>query len=720
MRRKRKIKQFKEIQPKTGKRIKRRKQTTIKKRLLVSVVSLTVVIIVACASISGYMLYRNAESSMQSEVQKVALAYNDSISNEVENYKLSIEAIARNDDITDPNQTAVAQKLCFSSLASKYGFTSVNVSDMDGKTADGQDISQMDFFKTASYGSTTLSSTVKQDDGTVVLYLGTKVDNTTGYEGIAYATLSTSSFNQVISNVSIGENGYGFIVDRLGKVIADKDRTNVDNFVNYRDLAKDDQSYEDASLLATMMIGRQAGKMYCNIKGTNYYAFYAPLLGTDSWSLAVLADTNEMMAGFYQSIWITAAVAVVFVLLSIFIAFRIANPIVKPVVSLVKRIEGLSEGDLHTEVPQVKNRDEIGTLAAAFQNTVSSLNAYIGDIRNVLGAISNGDCTVQIDREYKGDFVAIRESLNYIVRSLNKTFQSINQVSDRISAGSQQMASGAQALAQGATEQAGTVEELSASISEISEQVNKNAENAKSADQISQEAAQEVKKGNSQMALMISAMGKISETSGRISKIIKTIQDIAFQTNILALNAAVEAARAGEAGKGFSVVADEVRNLAGKSSEAAKNTSQLIQDSFSAVDDGQKVAADTAQSLKKIVDKVEGMTELFDKITNASQEQARSIAQVNQGVGQISAVVQTNSANAEESAATSEELNRQVQQMKDEFAKLDLMDEETLAKAEEAAQDFMGGGSADVSEENAEAVAPSDEPEQLEQSFSTT
>ena len=657
---------------------------------------------------------------MQSEVQKVALAYNDSISNEVENYKLSIEAIARNDDITDPNQTAVAQKLCFSSLASKYGFTSVNVSDMDGKTADGQDISQMDFFKTASYGSTTLSSTVKQDDGTVVLYLGTKVDNTTGYEGIAYATLSTSSFNQVISNVSIGENGYGFIVDRLGKVIADKDRTNVDNFVNYRDLAKDDQSYEDASLLATMMIGRQAGKMYCNIKGTNYYAFYAPLLGTDSWSLAVLADTNEMMAGFYQSIWITAAVAVVFVLLSIFIAFRIANPIVKPVVSLVKRIEGLSEGDLHTEVPQVKNRDEIGTLAAAFQNTVSSLNAYIGDIRNVLGAISNGDCTVQIDREYKGDFVAIRESLNYIVRSLNKTFQSINQVSDRISAGSQQMASGAQALAQGATEQAGTVEELSASISEISEQVNKNAENAKSADQISQEAAQEVKKGNSQMALMISAMGKISETSGRISKIIKTIQDIAFQTNILALNAAVEAARAGEAGKGFSVVADEVRNLAGKSSEAAKNTSQLIQDSFSAVDDGQKVAADTAQSLKKIVDKVEGMTELFDKITNASQEQARSIAQVNQGVGQISAVVQTNSANAEESAATSEELNRQVQQMKDEFAKLDLMDEETLAKAEEAAQDFMGGGSADVSEENAEAVAPSDEPEQLEQSFSTT
>ena len=717
MKRKRKIKDFKEIKtvkPQKEKRAKR--QTTIKKKLLISVVSLTVVIILACAGVSGFMLYRNAESSMEEQVQKIALAYDDSVSKAVQNYEMSVEAIAKNDDITNPNQTPSAQKMQLSSLASQYGFTSVDIADMNGKTLEGQDISQTEYFQTASYGSTYFSSTVKQDDGSVVMYLATKVKNTTNYEGVVIATLSSSSFNQVISNVSIGENGYGFIVDSSGKIIADKNRDNVDSFINYSDLAQKDQTYAGAASLTTKMVGRQAGKTYCDINGTSYYAFYAPLLNTDNWAIAVLADTAEMMSGFYQSIWITVGVAVLFVILSVIIAFRIANPIVKPVVSLVKRIESLSEGDLHTEVPKVKSRDEISTLSLAFQDTINSLNTYIEDIRNVLGSISQGDYTVQIDREYKGDFVAIRESLNYIVRSLNKTFGEINQVSDQIAAGSQQMASGAQVLAQGATEQAGTVQELSASMSEISDQVNRNAENARNADLISKEATQEVEKGDGHMTRMITAMDKISETSGSIGKIIKTIQDIAFQTNILALNAAVEAARAGEAGKGFAVVADEVRNLASKSAEAAKNTSLLIQDSFSAVEDGQKVAADTAQSLKEIVKKVQGMTELFDKITRASQEQARSIAQVNQGVEQISAVVQTNSANAEQSAATSEELDRQVQLLKEEFAKLQLMDAETLAEAEEAARNLMDdGGPEDQAPEEEETPSASEEPEQPEQ-----
>lgn len=711
MKKKRKIKEFHEIKPKKEKRVKKQRKTTIKKKLLVSIVSLTVVIILACTGISGFMLYRNAENSMQEQVQKIALAYDDSVSKAVENYEMSVEAIAKNDDITNPDQTATAQKMQLASLASQYGFSTITVADMDGKTLDGQDIGQEEYFQTASYGSTCFSTTQKQDDGTVVLYLASKVKNTTGYEGVVVATLASSTFNQVISNVSIGENGYGFIVDSDGKIIADKNRDNVDNFVNYTELAEKDQSYAGAAALTTKMTGRQAGKTYCSVGGTSYYAFYAPLLSTDNWAIAVLADTNEMMASFYQSLYVTFGIAALFVILSILIAFRVSNSIVKPIVSMVKRIESLSEGDLHTDVPQVKSRDEISTLSLAFQDTIDSLNSYIEDIRNVLGAISRGDYTAQIDREYKGDFIAIRESLNYIVRSLNKSFGEISQVSDQISAGSQQMAAGSQALAQGATEQAGTVQELSASMSEISDQVGKNAENAKNADQISTEAAQEVEKGNDHMTQMVSAMDKISETSGRIGKIIKTIQDIAFQTNILALNAAVEAARAGEAGKGFAVVADEVRNLASKSAEAAKNTSVLIQDSFGAVEDGQKVASETAKSLQNIVQKVQGMTQLFDKITNASQEQAKSIAQVNQGVEQISAVVQTNSANAEQSAATSEELDRQVQLLKEGLAKLKLMDAETLAELEASALD--DGSPEDQAPLEEEAPAePQEAPEQ--------
>jgi len=248
----------------------------------------------------------------------------------------------------------------------------------------------------------------------------------------------------------------------------------------------------------------------------------------------------------------------------------------------------------------------------------------------------------------------------------------INQASDQVASGSEQVSFGAQALSQGATEQASSVEELSATIVELSGHVKVNADHAAEASRLSNDAGSGVMESDGHMKEMIEAMGDISDKSKEIGKIIKTIDDIAFQTNILALNAAVEAARAGSAGKGFAVVADEVRNLAQKSAEAAKNTTVLIEGSILAVDNGTRIVGQTAKSLQDVVVKAGNVTNKMTDIANASEQQAKAIAQVTQGIEQIAAVVQTNSATAEESAAASEELTGQAQMLKELVGKFRL------------------------------------------------
>ena len=351
-------------------------------------------------------------------------------------------------------------------------------------------------------------------------------------------------------------------------------------------------------------------------------------------------------------------------ILAVLFGILISNGISRPIKNCVDRLELLSAGDLHTPVAASDAKDETGIMLRALKDTTDFINMIISEIDRELGEMARGNLDISSDIDFKGDFKALMRSIDAIVVSLNDTLGQINQASDQVSSGSDQVSSGAQALSQGATEQASSVEELAATIAEISEQVKKNAQNAQSARNESMQASEEISVSNQQMQEMIDAMSQISSKSNEIGKIIKTIEDIAFQTNILALNAAVEAARAGAAGKGFAVVADEVRNLASKSAEAAKNTTVLIEETVGAVQNGTSIADRTAQSMLAVVDSSNRVTGLVDKISAASSEQAQSIAQVTSGVDQISSVVQTNSATAEESAAASEELSGQASMLK--------------------------------------------------------
>lgn len=383
------------------------------------------------------------------------------------------------------------------------------------------------------------------------------------------------------------------------------------------------------------------------------------------------SDGNTATAN--QATFIMIVIVIVAVILSIILGVFISS-LIAPQVSLMSKIAGmLAVGDLNMEnIIKQKDyniklrKDEIGRLALAFNNLMASTKEQA----EIAGRIAEGDLTLDVVMRSENDVLG--KGLHDLVEKNNVVLIDIASAAEQVSTGAKQISDSSIALSQGATEQASSVEELTASIEQISAQTKQNAENATQANGLAEAARTNAVQGNDQMREMLKAMQDINESSANISKIIKVIDDIAFQTNILALNAAVEAARAGQHGKGFAVVAEEVRNLAARSANAAKETTDMIEGSIKKVEGGTKIANETANALSKIVGDVAQVANLVSDIAVASNEQALGIGQINQGIMQVSQVVQTNSATSEESAAASEELSSQADLLNDQISKYKL------------------------------------------------
>ena len=327
---------------------------------------------------------------------------------------------------------------------------------------------------------------------------------------------------------------------------------------------------------------------------------------------------------------------------------------------MCKFAQNISQGNLSESI-HIESDDEIGKVANSFNDTISSLKGYMNEIDSALAKVASGDFNFDVEYEFKGDFIGIKQSLTHIIASMNNIFSEIKEATVQVKDGSQQVADTSQIVSQGATEQASSIEELTASINEINEKIQNSTKHAESTNQLVKELGNSIEESNSRMNQMVSAMDEIDESSRNIQQVIATIDQIAEQTNLLALNAAIEATRAGEAGKGFAVVADEVRQLAEESSLAVRNTEELIKNSIESVHKGKDIVNTTSQALKNVVGKTVEAVNLVDNITNLSEEQSASISQINSRIDQIADVIQTNSSIVEESAAASEELFAQAE-----------------------------------------------------------
>ncbi len=385
--------------------------------------------------------------------------------------------------------------------------------------------------------------------------------------------------------------------------------------------------------------------------------------------------TQESTDDMHSTIMLMQAITAVCLVLALFCLISLVVYVLKnvlaPILHITRQVQPLQEGKLDLALDHQTN-DELGDLAGTLEKSMELIRGYIWDLNRIMEQMAKGNFNVKTATAFIGEFRSIEESIDILTSNLSSTINSICQAQTQVSGNAEHLSSGAQNLAQGATEQASAVEELYATLDTLSRSAAENVKTAATAQDNARQTGEQVTISGQQMEQMVAAMKDITEASQQIEKIIATIEDIAFQTNILALNAAVEAARAGAAGKGFAVVADEVRNLASKSDEAAKATKGLIENSVQATGRGSRIVSEVSATLNRTLELVMQSNTAIGAIVEAVKNDAESIAQVTEGIGQISSVVQTNSASSEESAAVSAELFNQVQRMEEQTRRFKL------------------------------------------------
>lgn len=668
----------------------------LNKKLLLTVIP--VLLLVCLVAVASKVVSTNSALNTEAELKLTIQAQNAAAETEayMQKYTQYLEGVAEDasvrDAFADPSgySTYLADRLTKQTdILAVYMSNNENVwIDSTLWVPDGDFVpSQRPWYQAALSSDQTvvLQPYLDADTGKMIVSIAKQITKDGQAVGVVSLDLALDGVVDFIS-ATVGKDGsYSFLVDSSGSILAHpmSELQPADGkVVNMSDVSNG--VYD--KLVPSLKSGIAYGTKIDDYDGEKRALFSCQVNNTD-WTIisaySMDAFQKELVSGILIGFVIFAFAVVIIILMLVSFGKQYFTPILQ--VSEVLRV--VADGSLNVDTCHIKkNSYEINQLVTSLNATTSLLSNYISDIDRISSEMSNGNFDVSVSQHFIGDYVSIERALTNLSDKMSLTLSQITSAASHVTNVSDQVSGGALALAQGATEQASSVEQLSASVTELSSQVKTNAEKSGKAQEMANQAKVSINNGNEQMQALMNAMNDIHRKSSEINKIIKTIEDIAFQTNILALNAAVEAARAGSAGKGFAVVADEVRNLAGKSAEAAKNTTALIESSVASINEGVSLTDITAQGLMDVVQNVSATTELIVDISDASKTQSDAISEVTSELNQISQVVQSNSATSQESSAISHELSSQAGLLKTLVSRFVLKNGSTDAKPESAAK----------------------------------
>lgn len=631
------------------------------------VIMICCIVLGVITSVLSYFSSISAVSETINNTSEVAANYVSAALREFVAIAYETGSIAR---LADPEKTTEEKKAILDQRIKDHNFDGGYLIDSSGvDVITGQDLSDRAYFKESMKGNTYISTPAYSEvTGKVSFVVSAPlweggIPGTTPVGVIAYVP-NGEFLNDIMRSIKVGEGGTAFMLDKNGITIADLDSSlvGVEDSVALGDTNPRLKKY---SAICKKMIAGEDGTGTYSYNGKTKVVAYSPVPDTDGWSIGVAAVRNEFLRMFAISLVLTLIFVVAFTVYGIKVGVKLGHAVAAPLSRTVERLKLLAEGDIHSAVPEPTENDETKILLDCLAETIRDLNTIITGISSNLAELADGNFMIDVEENYKGDFAQISDSFRDIVGSLSTALGEIDTNAESVRKGATDLAGASQLLAEGATDQASAIEELTATMTDISEKIHTNAENAAKAKRVVTGMNDQVSESNAQMKQSTEAMERIREASDKIAEIISSIEEIASQTNLLALNASIEAARAGEAGKGFAVVATQVGTLSEQSSEAAKNTKQLIQNAIQAVEDGTRLANSTAESLLLVVENAKTVGEAIDEIAVASEEQADATAQITEGVNQIAQVVESNSATSEESAAASQELSTQADLLKE-------------------------------------------------------